>query len=72
MQTVSNKSYDINNESVICMYIYLIINEMITTITRSNTPAPTGPITASMFWPVLSDSNSTKSKLLYIEKKGTQ
>lgn len=42
---------------------------MITTITRSNTPAPTGPITASMFWPVLSDSNSTKSKLLYIEKR---
>lgn len=45
---------------------------MITTIARISTPAPTGPITASMFWPVLSDSNSTKSNMIYIEKKGTQ
>lgn len=43
---------------------------MITAITKSNTPAPTAPITASMFWPVFSDSNSTKCKLLYIEKNG--
>lgn len=50
------------------MYIYLTIYEIITTITMSNTPAPTAPITASMSWPVFSDSNSTKSKLLNIEK----
>lgn len=43
---------------------------MITAITKSNTPAPTAPITASMFWLVFSDSNSTKCKLLYIEKNG--
>lgn len=45
---------------------------MITTITKSNTPAPTAPITASMFWPVFSDSNSTKCKLLSLRKTGTQ
>lgn len=40
---------------------------MITTITMSNTPAPTAPITASMSWPFFSDSNSTKSKFFTLK-----
>lgn len=41
---------------------------MIPTITKSNTPAPIAPITASKFWPVFSDCDSTKSKLFCIEE----
>lgn len=38
---------------------------MITIVIKNNTPAPTAPKTVSMFWPVFSDFDSTKSKLLY-------
>lgn len=38
---------------------------MITIVIKNNTPAPTAPKTVSMFWPVFSDLDSTKSKLLY-------
>lgn len=38
---------------------------MIIIIIKNNTPAPTAPKTVSMFWPVFSDLDSTKSKLLY-------
>lgn len=50
------------------MYIYLNIYDMITTITNSNTPAPTAPITTSMLLPVFFDSDSTKIKLFDIEE----
>lgn len=38
---------------------------MITIVIKNNTPAPTAPKTVLMFWPVFSDFDSTKSKLLY-------
>lgn len=47
------------------MYIYLNIYAMITIVIKNTTPAPTAPKTVSMFWPVFSDFDSTKSKLLY-------
>lgn len=43
------------------MYIYLNIYDMITTISKSKTPAPTAPIATSMLWPVFFDSDSTKN-----------
>lgn len=49
---------------MICMYIYLNIYDMITTISKSKTPAPTAPIATSMVWPVFFDSDSTKTLTL--------